>query len=168
MITLLTATNSYVGYDTDRESDFLHNPNAPSNLLSQQEVFFIVSMNPDSRKKRILSVEDDADSRELLGFILSDYEVVFAGTFKEAIRLFEREVFHLYLLDNWLSDGAGTDLCLRIRAVNKTVPIVFASGIGSRGDIQKAIDAGAQAYLVKPYLPEKLQQIVKELIEPAI
>lgn len=122
------------------------------------------SMSPDSRKKRILSVEDDADSRELLEFVLSDYEVVFAGGVKEALNAFKDANFDLCLLDSRLSDGDGTELCSRIRVLNESVPIVFASGIGNLHDVQHAINSGAQAYLVKPYLPEELISIVKELI----
>lgn len=122
-------------------------------------------MNSDLRKKRILSVEDDADSRELLEFVLSDYEVVFAGGIREALAAFKNKDFHLCLLDSRLSDGDGTDLCSKIRVLNESVPIVFASGVGNKSDIQKAISSGAQAYLVKPYFPEELQKIVKELIE---
>lgn len=126
------------------------------------------SINSGLRKKRILSVEDDADSCELIEFVLSDYEVVFASSIREAVRLFQNDNFHLCLLDNRLSDGAGTELCSKIRTLNESVPIVFASGIGHKMDIQKALDAGAQAYLVKPYFPEELQKIVKELIEQTV
>jgi two-component system chemotaxis response regulator CheY len=126
------------------------------------------SASSDLLKKRILSVEDDADSRELLEFVLADYELVFAGSVSEATRLFESENFHLCLLDNRLSDGAGIDLCSKIRAFNQIVPIVFASGVAHKKDIQKALDAGAQSYLVKPYFPEELQKIVKELIEQTV
>lgn len=125
-------------------------------------------MNSVIQKKRILSVEDDADSCELLEFVLADYEVVFASGIGEAVRLFQNGNFHLCLLDNWLSDGAGIELCLKIRILNEAVPIVFASGIGHKNDIQKALDAGAQAYLVKPYFPEELQKVVKELIEQTV
>lgn len=124
----------------------------------------IALMNSDTRKKLILSVEDDADSRELLEFVLADYEIVFAVGIREAISAFENKEFHLCLLDSRLSDGNGTDLCSKIRVLNESVPIVFASGVGSESDIKKAIDSGAQAYLVKPYFPEELQKIVKELI----
>lgn len=125
----------------------------------------IVSASFDSRKKRILAVEDDADSCELLEFILADYEIVFASGIDEALILFVNQDFQLCLLDNKLFDGIGTELCKEIRALNKSVPIVFASGVSSRNDIQKALDAGAQAYLVKPYFPEDLKKIVKELVE---
>ncbi len=118
-----------------------------------------------SNKKTILCAEDDPDNCELLTFLLSDYEVVFAGSVEAAIKLLETRHFDLCLLDNWLPDGSGVDLCRQIRALIPTVPIIFASGVGQKEEIQKAIDAGAQAYLVKPYFPEELQKIVKELIE---
>lgn len=122
-------------------------------------------MNNGSLKKRILSVEDDADSRELIEFILADYEIVFADGVAGAVQRFENENFHLCLLDSWLTDGLGIELCKTIRTINRNVPIVFASGIGQKNEIQKAMDAGAQAYLVKPYLPEELRKVVKELVE---
>jgi CheY-like chemotaxis protein len=117
------------------------------------------------KKKRILCVEDDEDTCELITFLLSDYTVLFTDSIKNATKMFETEHFDLYLLDNWLSDGIGVDLCRKIRTLKPNVPIMFASGVAQKDEIQRAINAGAQAYLVKPYLPEELQKIVKELIE---
>lgn len=122
-------------------------------------------MNSAFRKKRILLVEDDADSRDLLEFILSDYEVVFADGISEAMNAFADENFDLCLLDSRLSDGDGIDLCSKIRVLNESVPIVFASGVGSKNAIQTAMNSGAQSYLVKPYFPEELIKIIKELLE---
>lgn len=118
-----------------------------------------------SEKKRILCVEDDKDTCDLLTFLLSDYEIVFADSIKKSIELFKLISFDLCLLDNWLGDGSGVDLCREIRALNPSVPIVFVSGVAYKEEIQKALDAGAQAYLVKPYNPDELQKIVKELIK---
>lgn len=119
-----------------------------------------------SNKKTILCAEDDQDNCELLTFLLTDYDVIFAGSVKAAVELFETRPFDLVLLDNWLPDGSGVDLCRQLRALNPAVPIIFASGVGQKEEIRKALDAGAQAYLVKPYFPEDLQKIVKELLEP--
>lgn len=116
-------------------------------------------------KASILCVEDDRDTCELLGVLFPDYDIVFAHTASEGLRLFESRRFDLCLLDNWLPDGSGIELCKKIRALDDGVPIVFASAAGFKADIQKALDAGAQEYLVKPYEPEKLRQIVKNLIE---
>ena len=123
------------------------------------------SIAAPSHKVRILCVEDDRDTCELIGVLFPDYDIKFAYTMSEGISLFESQTFDLCVLDNWLPDGSGIELCLKIRALNSAVPIVFASAVGYKTEIQKAMDAGAQEYLVKPYEPETLQKIVKKLTE---
>ena len=112
-----------------------------------------------------MCAEDDEDTRELLEFLLDEYELSFTDNIKDALEMCEIKHFDLYLLDNWLSDGFGVDLCQKIRALKPNAPIMFASGVAQKEEIQKALNAGAQVYLVKPYFPEELQKIVKELIE---
>ena len=75
-------------------------------------------------------------------------------------------VFDLYVLDNWLPDGSGVELCRYIRNHDSAVPIIFTSAIGQRKDIDLAIEAGANRYLVKPYEPDGLVETVKELLNP--
>ncbi|HEX8248109.1 MAG TPA: response regulator [Pyrinomonadaceae bacterium] len=117
-----------------------------------------------SPKKRILCVEDDKDTCELLSILFSEYDVIFAGSLREAFSLLESEHFDLYVLDNWLPDGSGIEVCRKIHALKPDVPIIFTSAVGQRSEIKKALAAGAREYLVKPYEPEELQKIVKELI----
>ncbi|HEX8736034.1 MAG TPA: response regulator [Pyrinomonadaceae bacterium] len=117
-----------------------------------------------SPKKRILCVEDDKDTCELLSILFSEYEVVFASSLREAFSLLESEHFDLYVLDNWLPDGSGIEVCRRIHELKPHIPIIFTSAVGQKSEIKKATDAGAREYLVKPYEPEKLQKVVKELI----
>jgi DNA-binding response OmpR family regulator len=118
----------------------------------------------NSEKKRILCVEDDKDTCELLNLLFSDYEVVFAHNLAEAFCLLEKQHFDLYVLDNWLPDGSGIDVCEKIHALKPEVPIIFTSAVGNKTEIKKALDAGAREYLIKPYEPENLQKIVKDLI----
>ena len=113
----------------------------------------------------ILCIEDDKDTCELISILFPEYNVVFAHSFGEAVKYLDNQEFDLIITDNWLPDGSGLEICRKIRAANPTVPIVFASGVGQKSEIEKAIDAGANKYLVKPYEPDNLQQIVKELIE---
>jgi DNA-binding response OmpR family regulator len=118
-----------------------------------------------SDKKRILCVEDDKDTCELIGILFPDYEVIFAHTASEGTSLFESQTFDLCILDNWLPDASGIDVCRKFRELNQNIPILFASAAGYKSDIQTALEAGAQEYLVKPYEPEKLQLLVKKLLE---
>lgn len=116
-------------------------------------------------RKHILCVEDNEDNCELIALILPEHKIVFAHTIAEALQLFVERPLDLCILDNWLPDGSGIDLCQKIRQLNTDVPIVFVSGVGNKPEIEKALEAGAAHYLVKPYEPEKLKQIVKELLE---
>jgi DNA-binding response OmpR family regulator len=70
----------------------------------------------------------------------------------------------LYILDNWLPDGSGIDLCRTIRRQFPGVPILFTSGSTKGSEIAEALDAGANKYLLKPCEPDILKEIVKDLI----
>lgn len=119
--------------------------------------------NPSSAK-RILCIEDDKDTCEMLSFLLSDYDFTFVQSPKQVIPIIEADNFDLYILDNWLPGVSGVELCKKIRASNPEVPVIFTSGSSRKTDIEAAFDAGANKYLVKPYEPEELRKIVKELI----
>ena len=98
---------------------------------------------------------------------MTDYEFVAVHSVAEATRLIGPRSFDLYILDNWLPDGSGVALCKTIRGVDDNVPIIFTSAIGQRHEIDVAIRAGADRYLVKPYEPETLVRTIKELLGPA-
>ena len=101
---------------------------------------------------RVLCVEDDEDTRDLLKtrLGLSDFEAVVAPDMGSALRLMERERFDLYVLDGGLQGVDGLTLCKQIRASDARAPIVIFSGHGFASDIKAGMLAGANAYLVKP------------------
>ena len=115
--------------------------------------------------KRVLCVEDDRDTCEVLKFVMTDFDFVSVDTISAAEQKMADGKFDLYVLDNWLPDGNGVDLCEKIRASGSRSPIIFTSAIGQRQDIDVAMNAGADRYLVKPYEPETLVKAVKELLE---
>jgi len=128
----------------------------------------ITTVEQDGNKlplKRVLCVEDDRDTCEVLKFVMTDYEFTAVHSVGEAQKFIEEKNFDLYVLDNWLPDGSGIELCEDIRKSGSISPILFTSAIGQRQDIQLAMDAGADRYLVKPYEPEILLQTVKELLK---
>ncbi len=120
-----------------------------------------------SPKGRILCTEDDADTRELLIFILEQegYEVLCAENATAALELARTQKFDLYLLDNWLPDVPGTLLTAKIREFDSKTPILFYSAAAYSADKEGALKAGAQGYLIKPVELEKLVAEVAGLIE---
>jgi two-component system phosphate regulon response regulator OmpR len=118
--------------------------------------------------KRVLCVEDDADTRNMLKtkLRLSDFDAVVAPDMEAALRLMERERFSLYILDGGLRGVKGLSLCERIRAADDHTPIVIFSGNGYPSDIEAGRLAGANAYLVKPDSSELIATI-RRLLEAA-
>jgi DNA-binding response OmpR family regulator len=115
-------------------------------------------------KKRILLVEDEEDAKELVAHTLPEYTLICARDFSEGLRLARRRCFDLYILDSWLPDASGVELCRFIRGFDSHTPILFYSAAAYERDIWEAIGAGAQEYLVKPVVPDELRQVVAQLI----
>jgi len=115
-------------------------------------------------KPSILCIEDDVDTCEFLKLLLDDFHFEFTHTIGSALPKLESHEYDLYILDNWLPDGSGIDLCRRIKSHHPATPIVFTSGSSRRSEIADALNAGADKYMLKPCEPETLKEIVKELI----
>jgi len=118
-------------------------------------------------RKRILLVEDYEDIRDLATLTLTEYTLSYARNFNEGQRLARLGYFDLYILDDWLPDGSGIGLCRAIREFDPHTPILFCSSAACERDIEDALRAGAQDYLVKPVIPEELMQAVSRLISAA-
>ena len=121
----------------------------------------------DTKAPRVLYIEDHEDTRELVTLVLEQrkYEVVTGSTIKSGVALAGSQEFDLYLLDSWLPDGSGLELCKQIREFDKATPIVFYSAAAYEIDKDQAIKSGAQAYLIKPSQPSELCNLVTRLIE---
>jgi len=123
-------------------------------------------MTPN-QSPRVLYIEDHEDTRELVTLVLEQrrYEVVTGSTIKSGVALAGSQRFDLYLLDSWLPDGSGLELCKRIREFDQVTPILFYSAAAYEADRDLAIKSGAQAYLIKPSQPSELCNLVTALIE---
>lgn len=115
----------------------------------------------------ILYIEDHEDTRELVTLVLEQrgYEVVSGTTIQSGVALAISQSFDLYLLDSWLPDGSGLDLCRQIREFDNVTPILFYSAAAYEIDRADAINSGAQAYLVKPSQPSELCNLVESLVD---
>jgi len=118
---------------------------------------------PSNCRARVLCVDDDEDSREMLCLLLrsSRIEAKAVATAAQALTSLQIERFDLYLLDAWLPDLDGFELCRRIRQLLPHAPILFFSGAAYETDKQRAIEAGANTYVIKPDLPGLLESITQ-------
>jgi len=124
-----------------------------------------MSFNP---RPRVLCVEDDEDSRLMLSTLLrfALIETKTVGTAAQALSLIQAERFDLYLMDAWLPDLDGFELCRRMRDYDSHTPILFFSGAAHEADKKRGIKAGANAYVIKPDLAG-LVGTIKQLFSPA-
>ena len=116
---------------------------------------------PSKPLPRVLCVDDDEDSRVMLTMLLR-HELIEAkavGTAVQAMSSIQTEHFDLYLLDSRLPNLDGFALCRRIRDFDPETPILFFSGAAYEADKKRGIEAGANAYLIKPDLDGLLESI---------
>lgn len=114
----------------------------------------------------ILLADDDADTRELLQLILNQagFRVSVTGNPTEVMELLATEDFDALLLDNWMPEVTGVELCRQIRFVDQKTPIFFCSGAVTEADKLAAFSAGAQGYLAKPFDADELTATLRAIV----
>ena len=122
---------------------------------------------------RILCVEDNRDSREMIATLLRgmspDYEVRAVETAAEALAMKGYNEFDLYILDIWLPGMDGVELCRRLREQGVTSPIMFFSAMGVQAkDRDYVLAAGANDFLVKSLDLDRLPDTVRRLLGEAM
>src|SRR6476660_4235795 len=106
---------------------------------------------------RILVVDDEPNILATLAPLLRSrgYEVSTAMTGRGAVEAVERENPDLMVLDLGLPDMDGVEVTRLVRD-GRTTPIVVLSARGTEGDKVRALDAGADDYVTKPFGSEEL------------
>jgi CheY-like chemotaxis protein len=121
--------------------------------------------------KKVLIVEDDADSRDMLAFLLAGrgYHISCAEHGQMALSLIQAEAPELIITDISMPVMDGIDLIKRLRQHPKwhSIPILVMSAFRS-GMIAQAMEAGADASATKPLEIEKLFETISQLtrVEP--
>ncbi len=117
---------------------------------------------------RILIAEDESDIRDLVSFTLkfAGYDVSVARDGQEAVEMAQQDVPDLILLDVRMPRMTGYEACRTIKAdpILKDVPVVFLSAKGQDAEIKSGLDAGADAYLLKPFGLNELTDQIKNIL----
>jgi CheY-like chemotaxis protein len=118
-------------------------------------------------KRRILCVDGNDDTCDLISTILSDYEVVSAHSKAEGLRTATGGMFDLYLLDYYLPDGTGLELCLLIRQFDDSTPVLFLTEIGDLSE-QQIQSVNAQGRVGKYKIIDTLPLAVSNTLLKAV
>lgn len=118
-------------------------------------------------KKTILVVDDDKSILRTFTRILqkSGYNIETAETGKEAIEKTENHHYDLALVDIRLPDMDGTDLLAKLKKQLQHTVKIMITGFPSLETGVKALDEGADAYLVKPVKPQELLILLEEKLK---
>jgi two-component system cell cycle response regulator DivK len=111
-------------------------------------------------KKRILAIEDQAENRRILGYLLASagFEMIEAVTGEEGVAAAEKERPDLIIMDIQLPGLDGYEATRRIKAnpALRHIPIIVVTSYALSGDDVKAFEAGCDAYVTKPFVPREL------------
>jgi two-component system cell cycle response regulator DivK len=118
--------------------------------------------------RRILVVDDQEDNRRILRDLLTNtgFEVIQAETGEQAVALAEAQVPDLILMDIQLPDIDGYEATRRIKAkpALRATPLIVVTSYALSGDEAKALAAGADAYVSKPFSPRALLAKIREFL----
>jgi two-component system cell cycle response regulator DivK len=116
----------------------------------------------------VLYVEDNEYNLKIVRQLLARtaYQLIEAKDGELGVATALRELPDLILMDIQLPKLSGLDATRRLRADPKTaaIPIIVITSFALSGDDQKAKDAGASAYLAKPYSPRELLQMIRKFV----
>lgn len=120
--------------------------------------------------QHILVVEDSPTMRALLTASLEEI----SGQFKvtevengfEALRALPRESFNLIITDINMPDINGLELVSFVKSnpAYESIPLIIVSTEGSERDLDRGVSLGADAYIVKPFDPNDLREVVCGLL----
>ena len=118
--------------------------------------------------KTILYVEDHELNRKIVRDLLrrTSYRLIEAPDGEAGLTLARAQRPDLILMDVQLPKLSGIEVTRQLRAEPATAdtPIIAITSFALSGDEQKAKDAGATAYMAKPYSPRELLQTIRRLL----
>jgi DNA-binding response OmpR family regulator len=123
---------------------------------------------------KILAIDDNADIRDLLTFVLAKqgFNISVASNGVEGLSQIKDAKPDLVLLDVMMPEFSGFEVLDAIRKDKdskvRSIPVLMLTAKSSTEDIDRALELGATSYIVKPFRPTKLVEKVQELLSQGI
>jgi|Wag4MinimDraft_13_1082653.scaffolds.fasta_scaffold00012_33 DNA-binding response OmpR family regulator len=117
---------------------------------------------------KILIADDELRLRKVVALHLkkAQYDVTEASNGRQAVKLAENNEFQCIVLDVMMPEMDGIEACGKIREkIGDSVPIIMLTAKADASDIDAGIEAGADAYLTKPFSPKELIEKIKGFVE---
>jgi DNA-binding response OmpR family regulator len=119
-------------------------------------------------QKKILIADDNADVRNALTYILEDdgYDILTARNGTEALRAVREVRPDILFLDVMMPEINGFDVCRTIKSDPELRPtyIIMLTAKGQVAEQKQGRDAGADAYVIKPFSPLELLTKVRSIL----
>ena len=119
--------------------------------------------------KNVMVVEDNEKNRKLMRVVLKakGYNIIEAATGEEALNLLKNQKPDIILMDIQLPGIDGLTVIRQIKAsvITKDIPIIAVTAYAMKGDEQKILDTGCNAYISKPINTQELPLIVEKYIK---
>lgn len=138
----------------------------PESSFEEETAVKVSAAKPKTRL-RILVAEDDAEIRAYLKAELSDeYKVTVCNDGKEAYDIVLRDIPDLVVSDIMMPEMDGLTLCHKLKqnTVVNHIPVVLLTAKTRMEDTLEGMEAGADAYIVKPFNTEHLKRTIANLI----
>ncbi|MPY96173.1 MAG: response regulator [Acidimicrobiia bacterium] len=118
---------------------------------------------------RILVIEDEPDVRATLRMLLEDegYEVNEAGDAEAGLASFDQQEPNLILVDLKLPGRSGFEVARSVRYQGSTIPIIVVTAQVDSHDVVAGLEAGADDYVTKPYVPKELAARIRAALRRA-
>ena len=125
-------------------------------------------MGTDGARHRVILVEDDRETRELLARLLQHegFEVMEATNGLKLISILHADHPEVIILDVNLSWIDGFELCRSVKRNEefREIPVVFLTGRSAEDDARKGLEVGAEAYFRKPVDFDRFAATLREII----
>ena len=124
------------------------------------------------RAARILIIEDDPPSRELAAYLLdcAGFRTLLASDGAQGLQIAVEEGPDLVICDLQLPRLSGYEVARRLRRDSKwrRVSLIAVSAFSMPGDMEKALEAGFDAYIPKPITPQSFAREIATFLAPGL